>query len=269
MSQDKIGLRIQGIVLCDGAAEDVDRFLRLLRWLAEKELSFETVPHDACASPQVTSDEIKEFLQLPDGPDGTLDRLYEILNAEYWGQGGSARSLGDWSFAIGRDAFRFAEVETVDDYLASRVRWESEGKKFSSVSEENYESPSRADPYVNASVITAIEERASQSTWNCDKLLQLIRELNDNYASGNFYSTHVILRAIPDHIPPILGFADFKQVANNYSWSRTDEKYVKRLLDFKAQGDDVLHRQISRSGYIGLLGISDMPSPVCVRTLLY
>jgi hypothetical protein len=46
--------------------------------------------------------------------------------------------------------------------------------------------------------------------------------LNDNYSRGNAYAAHALLRAILDHIPPLLGCADFKAAANNHSWSRTD-----------------------------------------------
>jgi hypothetical protein len=44
----------------------------------------------------------------------------------------------------------------------------------------------------------------------------------------------------------MFGCADFRAVANNYQWSRTDKGYMRRLPDFKLQADDALHRQISR-----------------------
>lgn len=279
MPQDKIGIRVQGIVLCDGGAEDVNRFLRLLRWFAEKELNFDTPADNPDAAPQVTSAEIGAYLQLPDGDDGALDRLYEILNTEHWGQRSSGRGQdGSWMVAIGRDVSRFTKVETVDDYLAARARWEEEGKQlYLPVSDDFYGTvtgiaevaempPPQTDTYVSATMIEALQAAATQSRWNCDKLLQLIDELNDNHASGNAYSAHAMLRAILDHIPPVFGYDDFKQVANNYSWSRTDSKYMKKLLDFKLQGDDVLHRQISTSA--DLLSIEDMPPRAWINKLL-
>jgi len=66
--------------------------------------------------------------------------------------------------------------------------------------------------------------------------------------------------------PPILGCATFTEVANGYRWGRTDRAYVKRLLDFKLQGDDVLHRQISDKA--DLLGMDDLPPRAWLNRLL-
>jgi hypothetical protein len=43
---------------------------------------------------------------------------------------------------------------------------------------------------------------------------------------------------------------------NNYRWSRTDQAYMRKLLDFKLQADDVLHRQISNKA--DLLSLNDV-----------
>jgi hypothetical protein len=98
------------------------------------------------------------------------------------------------------------------------------------------------------------------------KLLRLIDELNDNRRRGNTYATHALLRAILDHIPPLLGCADFKAVANNYRWSRTDKGYATKLLDFKMQADDVLYRQISSKR--DLLTLDDVPPRTWINRLL-
>jgi hypothetical protein len=54
------------------------------------------------------------------------------------------------------------------------------------------------------------------------KLTGLVAELNDNYSRGNAYPAHALLPVILDHIPPLLGCADFGAAPNNYSWSRID-----------------------------------------------
>jgi len=69
-----------------------------------------------------------------------------------------------------------------------------------------------------------------------------------------------------DHIPPILGCVSFAEAANNYGWTQTDKRHIKRLLDFKLQGDDVLHRQISEKAE--LLGMDDLPSRARINKLL-
>jgi hypothetical protein len=52
--------------------------------------------------------------------------------------------------------------------------------------------------------------RAQALGLDCGKLARLVAELNDNYSRGNAYATHALLRALLDHIPPLLGYPDFK-----------------------------------------------------------
>jgi hypothetical protein len=117
------------------------------------------------------------------------------------------------------------------------------------------------DPRVTSSV-----QALSDSRFDHTKLLKLMAELDDNVARGNAYAAHALLRAILDHIPPMLGCTSFTAVANNYPWTRTDKGYVHRLLDFRIQAGDVLHRQISRRS--DLLSLEDMPPRACLNRLL-
>jgi hypothetical protein len=123
-----------------------------------------------------------------------------------------------------------------------------------------------AGSYVDAQVIAAITAQQTTDKLDRSKLLRLIGELNDNYARSNGYAVHALLRAILDHIPPLLGCASFAAVVNNYRWSRTDQGYMRKLLDFKLQADDVLHRQISNKA--DLLSLDDTPPRVWVNRLL-
>ncbi len=114
--------------------------------------------------------------------------------------------------------------------------------------------------------MTAIRGKADQTKLDVAKLLALVEELNDNYAWKNTYAAHALLRAILDHIPTILGCAGFQAVANNYPWTQTDKRYMRKLLDFRNQADDALHRQISVKADV--LAFDDMPARVCVNRLL-
>jgi hypothetical protein len=126
--------------------------------------------------------------------------------------------------------------------------------------------PGQRARYIDLQVIASLEAGADARRFDHSKLLRLIGELNDNYGRGNAYAAHALLRAILDHIPPMLGCATFAGVASNYRWSRTDKGYVQKFLDFRIQADDVLHRQISRRP--DLLGLDDMPARACVNRLL-
>jgi hypothetical protein len=120
--------------------------------------------------------------------------------------------------------------------------------------------------YIDAQVITAFKAQEGTDRFDRSKLLQLIDELNDNYLRGHCYAAHAMLRAILDHIAPLLGCADFTAAVNNYRWNRTDRSYMRKLLDFKLQADDVLHRQIS--GKADLLSLDDMPPRAWINRLL-
>jgi hypothetical protein len=120
--------------------------------------------------------------------------------------------------------------------------------------------------YVDTQVSAGMIARAEALGLDSGKLARLVGELNDNYSRGNAYAAHALLRAVLDHIPPLLGCADFKAAASNYSWSRTDRSYARRLLDFKLQADDALHRQISKR--TDRLGIDDMPPKIWVNRIL-
>ena len=115
-------------------------------------------------------------------------------------------------------------------------------------------------------IIAAIEAKDGTCSFSVSKLLDLIAELNDNCARASTYSSHALLRAILDHVPPILGYISFAEVANSYRWGQTDKKYIKRLLEFKNQADDALHRRISAKP--SLLDFADMPPSVYVDRLL-
>ncbi len=115
----------------------------------------------------------------------------------------------------------------------------------------------RLASYIDPGVSASMMARAGELGLDCGKLERLVAELNDNYSRGHAYAAHALLRAVLDHIPPLLGCADFKAAANNYAWSRTDRGYARRVLDFKLQADDALHWQISRKA--DRLGIDDMP----------
>lgn len=124
----------------------------------------------------------------------------------------------------------------------------------------------RQSPYIDSPLASAVAARARELGLDPAKLLRLITELNDNYQRGNAYAAHALLRAILDHIPPMLACANFTVVASNHSWGQTDRKYMRRLLDFKLQADDALHRQISRK--LGQLGLDDVPPRIWVDRLL-
>lgn len=101
-------------------------------------------------------------------------------------------------------------------------------------------------------------------------VVRLLAEVELRYtgtdSAGSGYAALALLRAILDHIPPVLGYGSFKEVVSNHAWSRTDKDHMKSLLAYKPLGDDALHRMISSE--FDALGIADAPPRQWINRLL-
>jgi len=134
---------------------------------------------------RVAVSEIRDFLGLPDDPAGAASRIRQIIGLQRWGWSGGEFQPGEWYVQVERSIYRFAHVETLDDYLEVMAKWEEEGKRpyatipdelfgpVYSLSGEEYAAELPADTYVSQSALAVIREAAAQSSWNCDKLLRL------------------------------------------------------------------------------------------------
>lgn len=119
--------------------------------------------------------------------------------------------------------------------------------------------------YIRKSIVKAIKKGGRE--FNYKKLLALTKELNHNFKSKNTYSCLMLVRAILDHIPPLLSFTSFGQLVNNYPlFSQTDKAYAKTLLEKKNLLHDALHRQISKSE--DLTELIDLPDSMHVNRIL-
>jgi hypothetical protein len=56
VANDELRLRLLGIHACQGGSDDTERFVRLLRWLAQQEMAYEPDPDSGETMPRVTSD---------------------------------------------------------------------------------------------------------------------------------------------------------------------------------------------------------------------
>lgn len=79
------------------------------------------------------------------------------------------------------------------------------------------------------------------------KLIKLIEEVNHNYSFKNFLSVAMLCRAIIDHIPPILGYKTFNEIANNYG-NRSFKNNMEHLnKSMRSIADNYLHMTIRQS----------------------
>ncbi|HEX4704121.1 MAG TPA: hypothetical protein VH352_18485 [Pseudonocardiaceae bacterium] len=125
-AEDKLRLRLPGIHVCDGGREDTERFVRLLRWLAQKEVDFDPAPDSTETIPCVTSEEARRQLGLDDGDQVALCRLYVMLQMGSWGLAGNGNGPDGWQVFLSSDIWRFRNVRTVEDCLRVRLEWRLE-----------------------------------------------------------------------------------------------------------------------------------------------
>jgi hypothetical protein len=124
LHDDPMRLTLLGMSLCAGSQEDIEGFLFMTRWSAEREAQFE--PDDNHALPQLTSADVAARLRLAPDDTGPIKRLWAMLMVQRWGFGSGGGTPMDWHFDIERDVQRFAHVQTVADYMDARAAWVQE-----------------------------------------------------------------------------------------------------------------------------------------------
>lgn len=125
---DELRLRLLGIEACKGGPEDTAQFVRLLRWLSEREETYEPPAGSDEDMPLVTSDEAAQYLGLTADDDQLpLQRLLALLRLDHWSVSTSGSGDG-WSVRPGEDIWRFRDVQTLQDVVAAREAWIAEGR---------------------------------------------------------------------------------------------------------------------------------------------
>ena len=96
IANDELRLRLPGIQACAGGDVDTERFVRLLRRLAQEEVEFEPEAGDPPEMLQVTAGEVAEHLGLDQADHIGLGRLFAMLQLDNWGLAGSGSDDDDW-----------------------------------------------------------------------------------------------------------------------------------------------------------------------------
>lgn len=82
------------------------------------------------------------------------------------------------------------------------------------------------------------------SKFDLTKLICLCEELNKCYSTNCIFAIAMLERAILDHVPPIFGFNNFEEVANNYA-GRSFKNSMKNLQNsLRNIADSHLHGSI-------------------------
>ncbi|MBQ1091442.1 hypothetical protein [Streptomyces sp. B93] len=188
--------------------------------------------------------------------------------------GGVHLADGRWEREVTRSVMQYIGVDTVEEYIGKTIEIVTANAAEISPAPVGATEPQVSPPprgsYIDPALLNDLEKAAQTSTWKLHKLIALCRELNDNYAAGNPYASAAVIRAILDHIPPVFGHQDFKQVAAQHTFAtqRTDKAHAQRLAAFKDIAHDGLHRPIS-SAAVPTIGMDDLEAPARLNAILY
>ena len=83
-------------------------------------------------------------------------------------------------------------------------------------------------PYIDEDRISELS-RCDQSDYDFKKLITISEELNQCWNSQCYHAVAALNRTLMDHVPPLLGYSTFREVANNYSGSRSFKACMERL----------------------------------------
>lgn len=245
-------------------------FLSVLKLFIEVRLG-STVDPGASRDIMIDRDEV--LRALPSLSPPFMARLPELLDHEPATRGSWQADAedGSWKRTLSRELRKYQRITTLDEYVR-RVATQIEEAVSAYIVPTVVAASVAPTPaassavYIHEPLIEELEQKRKSTSWHLDKLLGLLRELNDNHEAGNPYACAALLRAVLDHVPPVFGMKNFDEVASSYAWTTTDKAYMKKLAEFRKTADDVLHRQIRRSADV--LSMHDLPLPSYVNALL-
>jgi hypothetical protein len=113
-NDQQVGLTVAGLAACPNAAEDLDIFLRVVRFAADLERTQLAGEPD----PELTSVAVARKVQLPAaGRADLVKRVGAMLETEQWGWSQASRNQdGGWSFVVSRRVRPLRGVANLTDY---------------------------------------------------------------------------------------------------------------------------------------------------------
>jgi hypothetical protein len=120
---DQIRLTLQGIGECQGSADDSERFSRLVRWFARRDLEYDPPsPHEKL---QITSAEAAAHLGIEEDHPA-LRRLRAMFGLDHLDVSTGGSDENGWTFYIGSDIWRFQDAQDLADCVRIRREWADE-----------------------------------------------------------------------------------------------------------------------------------------------
>ena len=99
--------------------------------------------------------------------------------------------------------------------------------------------------FVNALRIHTLKTLRSLD-FDFSRLVRICEEINSSYAQKNYMATSILLRVLIDHVPPLLGFNTFKEIASSYPGKSLKNTFQRLENGCRSISDGLLHQTIRR-----------------------
>lgn len=97
--------------------------------------------------------------------------------------------------------------------------------------------------YVDKKRFQALKKKSGN--FDFSRLIQMLKELDAAFSVGNYISVILLIRAILDHVPPVLGCNTFAEIANNYKGTKSFKDSMSHLESSSRKiADSYLHTKI-------------------------
>jgi hypothetical protein len=121
---DQIRLTLAGIGQCRGSADDDERFTRLIRWFAERDLDYD--PPSPEEKLEVTTAEAAAYLGIEEDHPA-LRRIRAMCGLDHLCVSASGGEENGWYFRVDSDIWRFRHAQDLADLARIRQEWVDQG----------------------------------------------------------------------------------------------------------------------------------------------
>jgi hypothetical protein len=121
---DQIRLTLAGIGQCEGSGDDDERFTRLIRWFAERDLDYE--PPNPQEKLQVATAGAAAYLGIEEDHPA-LRRIRAMCGLDHLCVSTSGGDETGWNFRIDSDIWRFRHAQDLADLARIRQEWIDQG----------------------------------------------------------------------------------------------------------------------------------------------
>ena len=120
-------------------------------------------------------------------------------------------------------------------------------------------SPFGTKPYVAAERIASLQA-IGNAQWDFTRLEELCREINVAANNRCHMSTAMLLRTVLNHVPPVLGYGTFAEVANSYGGAKSQKSFKASMQHLERSLRNIADMHL----HLPIRSREDVPTPTQV-----